>query len=262
MAILPKHKEILLQQSELKTLSQWVEFFDSQYTKNQIYSFCYRNNKSIKKISKEEKSAIQSKNSRIYHINQDYFKTWSNNMAYMFGFWCADGCIYNGKIFDITTSMKDKYILKQFAKELDYQGNIFDAVDKQACRLNFSCVVIYNDIVSLGGSECKSMTLKFPEVPEEYLSDFIRGYFDGDGSVWDVKGKRVNCSFTCGSWDFLEKLWNILKEKANVQGGSYNKEYYSLVFGKNDSLKIRDFIYKNNPELFLKRKKDKFFKYN
>jgi hypothetical protein len=53
-----------------------------------------------------------------------------------------------------------------------------------------------------------------------------------------------------------------LKEKADVQGGSYNKEYYSLVFGKNDSLKIRDFIYKNNPELFLKRKKDKFFKYN
>ena len=110
MSILPEHKEILLSQSESKTLPEWVEFFNNQYTKKQIYSFCYHQGKAIKKLSDEEKSKIQSQNARKWNINQDYFKTWSHNMAYVFGFWCADGCIYGGKMFDITQSKKDKYI--------------------------------------------------------------------------------------------------------------------------------------------------------
>jgi len=258
MPILSEHKEILLSQSESKTLSEWVEFFDSQYTKNQIYNFCYHNNKKIKKLSQAEKSLIQSKNARKYNINQDYFKVWSRNMAYIFGFWCADGCIYGGRCFDITIHKKDKYILKQIAKELQYEGNLYDNVDKQSCRLNFSCKVIYDDLVALGGTERKSLTLKFPNIPEEYLSDFIRGYFDGDGCIMNLKKGRINSAFTCGSKNFLDELWKILKEKAKVEGGSYDASCMSLKFGKKDSMKIGSFIYKNNPELFLERKRKKF----
>ena len=258
MPIMSDHKEILLSQSESKTLPEWVEFFDSQYTKNQIYSFCYRNGKNLKKISKEEKSKIQSQNARKWHINQDYFKTWSSNMAYMLGFWFADGCIYGGKMFDITTHTKDKYIIKKFAEELEYEGPIQDYVDRQAARLNFSCVVIYNDLIELGGSERKSLTTTFPQVPEEYLSDFIRGYFDGDGCVYCKKNKRLNTSFCSGSKQFLDSLWTILKEKARVVGGCYNSQNKTISFGKADSIKIGQFMFKNNPELFLKRKKEKF----
>ncbi len=261
MPIMPEHKEILLTQSESKTLPQWYEFFDSQYSKNQIYSFCYRNNRAIKKISDEERSKIQSQNARKWRINEDYFKTWTRNMAYMLGFWFADGCIYGGKMFDITIHRKDKYLIKRFAEELEYEGPIIDFVDKQAARLNFSCVVIYRDIIELGGSERKSLTCQFPHVPKEYLPDFIRGYFDGDGSVWDVKGKRVNCNFCCGSYDFLKTLWDTLKQEAGVEGGSYYAPSYSLTFGKRDSEKIAKYIYKDNPELFLLRKKAKFEKY-
>lgn len=258
MHILAEHKEILSSQSESKTLPEWVEFFGSLYTKSQIYSFCYHRGLKIKKLSPQEISAQQSKNARKYHINQDYFKTWSSNMAYMLGFWFADGCIYGGKMFDITTHTKDKYILKQFAKELQYEGNIQDYVDRQAARINFSCVVIYDDIVALGGTERKSLTVRFPNVPDKYLADFVRGYFDGDGSVWNVKGNRINTSFACGSKVFLDKLLIILRERAGVEGGSYDANSMSLRFGNKDSIKIGNFLYKNNPELFLLRKKEKF----
>ena len=63
-------------------------------------------------------------------MKENYFKTWSNNMAYLLGFWFADGCIYNNKMFDITVHKKDKYILKQFAKELEYDGNLIDYSNK------------------------------------------------------------------------------------------------------------------------------------
>ena len=261
MPILPEHKEILLTQSESKTLPEWMEFFNNQYTKKQIYSFCYHQGKAIKKSSSEEKGKTQSPNSRKWNINQDYFKIWSHNMAYVFGFWCADGCIYGGKIFDITQSKKDKYILKKIAQELEYKGNLIDDVDKQVARINFSCVVIYQDILALGGVEDKSKTLRFPKVPEEYLPDFIRGFFDGNGSICEVQRNRINTTFTSASKDFLFPLWNILKEKAGVEGGSYDKIHYSVRFGLKDSIKIGNYMYKSNPELFLERKRNKFSKH-
>lgn len=258
MPILPEHKEILLSQSNSKTLPEWVEFFDSQYTKNQIYSFCYHNKKSIKKLSKEEISQKQSQNARKYNINQDYFKTWSSNMAYILGLWFADGCIYGGKMFDITLHKKDKYILKRIAEELKYEGNLYDYVDRQASRINFSFKVIYDDIIALGGVENKSLIISFPKIPEKYLPDFIRGYFDGDGCIMNLKNNRLNSAFTCGNKQFLIDLLKILKEKAGVIGGSFDDTSYSLRFGKRDTILLGNYIYKNNPELFLLRKKQKF----
>lgn len=258
MPILQEHKDILLTESETRTLPEWVSYFDNQYTKSQIYSFCYHNKKVIKKLPQAEKSQIQSQNARKYHINQDYFKTWSSNMAYILGLWFADGCIYKGKIFDITLHNKDKYILKQVAKELEFEGNLYDYVDRQAARINFSCVVIYNDIVSLGGCENKSMVVEFPKVPNEFLPDFIRGYFDGDGSIMQIKGNRLNSAFTSGSKKFLDQLLEILKKEAGIEGGSYDPSSYTLRFGKKDTIRLGKYMYKNNPELFLKRKKDKF----
>ena len=262
MPITQEHKNILASQSANKTLPEWVEYFNNEYTKNQIYSYCYHNGYNIKKLCAEEKSKIQSKNARKYHINQDFFKTWSRDMAYILGYWWADGCIYKGQMFDITTHAKDKYILKRMAEKLQYEGPIQDYVNRQAYRINFSCVVIYRDIVALGGSERKSLTAVFPNVPKEFLPDFIRGYFDGDGSVWFVKGgPRINSEFCSGSKDFLLKLWDILKQEAGIEGGNLhlcNASCYELIFGKRDSIKLGKFMYKENPELFLLRKKDKF----
>lgn len=257
-SILPEHKEILLSQSESKTLPEWEAFFDYIYPKKKIYDFCYKHKKKVKRLSKEEKSKIQSQNARKYNINQDYFKIWSRNMAYVFGFWCADGCIYSNTNFDITIHKKDKYILEQIAKELAYEGNLYDYVDRQASRLNFSCKVIYDDLVALGGTPRKSFTLDFPCVPEEFLPDFIRGYFDGDGCIMKLKNNRLNSAFTCASKKFLDKLLIILKEEAGIEGGAYNASCVSLKFGKRDTIKLGQYMYQNNPELFLKRKKDKF----
>lgn len=259
MPILPEHKEILLSESNSKTLPEWYEFFDSQYTKSQIYSFCHRNGLSVKRIPKEKKSLIQSQNARKYNINQDYFKKWSNNMAYILGLWFADGCIYGGKMFDITLHKKDKYILKKIAEELEYEGPIYDYVDRQTVRINFSCKVIYNDIIALGGKEQKSLDIKFPLIPKEYLPDFIRGYFDGDGCIMNLKNNRLNAAFTCGSKQFLADLLEILKTEAGIEGGSFDDSCCSLKFGKKDTIRLGNYMYKNNPKLFLLRKQQKFF---
>lgn len=268
MPILKEHKEILLAQSDSKTLPEWQAYFNYAYSRDAIYNFCWRNDCKIKKISPEELSKIQSKNARKYHINEDYFKHWTHNMAYTLGLWWADGCIYRGQMFDITQHRKDKYILKKIAEDMGYEGNLQDAVDTQSSRINFSCVVIYNDIRKLGGAERKSLTAIFPKnIPDEFIPDFVRGYFDGDGSIWYVKRSRINSNFSSGSRIFLESLLKILREKAGIIGGSISfcnktQTCYHLTFGTKDSAKLGKYMYSNNPQFYLLRKKQKFDKFS
>jgi hypothetical protein len=57
----------------------------------------------------------------------------------------------------------------------------------------------------LGLTERKSLTMKFPDIPEEYMRHFIRGCWDGDGSFFINDGK-IRASFVSGSKEFMEKL--------------------------------------------------------
>lgn len=190
-----------------------------------------------------------------YFINQDYFKAWTHNMAYTLGLWYSNGYIYEGQFFDITLRAKDKFILKQIAKDIGYIRELVDPADQQLVRMNFSCVVICNDIISLTGINKDQI----PIIPKEYLPDFIRGFFDGNGVITRLKNNRINCTFTYKNRKFLEQLHEILKEEAGVIGGSYDDSCYSLKFGKKDTLKIGEYLYKDNPELFLLRKRNKFY---
>ncbi|WP_142247910.1 hypothetical protein [Alkalihalobacterium alkalinitrilicum] len=67
----------------------------------------------------------------------------------------------------------------------------------------------------LGVSANKSLTVPFPEVPEEFLPSFVRGVIDGDG--WVQKTGYV-MNVTSGSLLFSEGLlsvyqsWNLRSE--------------------------------------------------
>ncbi|HDR3948641.1 TPA: hypothetical protein QCO63_000374 [Bacillus anthracis] len=54
---------------------------------------------------------------RKYDITEDYFKTWSNNMAYILGFIAADGVIQKENQC-VSVSQKESYILEDIKNEL------------------------------------------------------------------------------------------------------------------------------------------------
>jgi LAGLIDADG-like domain len=54
---------------------------------------------------------------RKYTVNEHYFQTWSNNMAYILCFFAADGHI-SSRTQLVTFSQKDKAILEQIRNEL------------------------------------------------------------------------------------------------------------------------------------------------
>jgi intein/homing endonuclease len=136
-------------------------------------------------------------------------------------------------------------------------------------RIQVGSKVIYEDLINRGYAPTKTKRMRVPVIPKKYISDFIRGYFDGDGNVWIgfVNRQRTNptkviqVSFTSGSDEFLKDVLTILRTKG-IQGGSiYSskvKNFSRLTFSTKDALKIGEIMYNNDPKLYLKRKRLRF----
>lgn len=209
-------------------------------------------------------------NKKKYYINDNFFKKWSHDMAYVFGLWFADGSIVKENYFDITLHKNDKYLLEKISKIMKSSYPIHK--NKNCFRIQFGSKTIVEDIIKLGGKYRKSLDCKFPHIPKKYLPDFIRGEFDGDGCVCCGKNKNeYYASIRSGSKSFSKSLVDVLRKSiANFKGSIYKSTYklqsgkigvcYSIMFNANDTRRLRDFMYKNSPKLKMIRKWNLFKK--
>jgi len=187
-------------------------------------------------------------------------------MAYVLGVIASDGCLVehpNGlHELDITT--KDYEWLYQIREVLKSTHTI--GRKPRGYRLQIRNQTIYRDLIELGLTSRKSKTLRFPEVGLPFLPDFVRGDFDGDGTVWFWKETRwrhtwqLAASFYSGSRIFLEKLQLLLQRHAHLSPGSLATfpTVFVLRYGITDSLKLYRWMYYDRAVLCLHRKRKKF----
>lgn len=186
---------------------------------------------------------------RKHKVNEHFFKKWSHEMAWVLGMLITDGHV-NKKIHSITFSQKDERLLRVIAQlmEADY---VLAPTGKTRSTplLIINSKEIKKDLAKLGIKENKSLTVPFPDIPEEFLSSFIRGVVDGDG--WVQKSGYV-MNITTGSVKFAEGLLNVFKfwklrseiTKELTQNG--NNIYRVWVKGKHELPKLAKILYNEN----------------
>ena len=208
-------------------------------------------------------------------LNHDFFKKWSSEMAYVLGFFAADGSMIQNKRGGhfIEFTITDRIVLEQIQQVTNSTHRIAEraqrANHKTAYRLQIGSKKWFEDLSRLGFMQNKSKRLPFPEIPTKYFGDFVRGYFDGDGCVYfshlkyaDRKKPRwvLLTLFTSGCRPFLDSLWNALKIHG-IHGGSLKKKTrgFELVFSHSDSVALHRIMYHTGkiPELYLPRKRIK-----
>lgn len=188
-------------------------------------------------------------------------------MAYVLGFWFADGYMRHEKSYRITFCSNDTEILLKIRKSLSSNNLIKEKKTDDSRDLIIFSKRLYCRLTELGGKRAKSRTIVFPKVPTKYLPDFIRGYFDGDGSVFyttymHTKIKRLRTelrsNFTSGSIDFLEELQDILNKKLGLvkkKIGSFNNgSSRKLGYATYDTIKLLKFMYYPGHSISLNRK--------
>jgi intein-encoded DNA endonuclease-like protein len=212
----------------------------------------------------------------IKHYNQNFFKVWTRDMAYILGFLYADGNIIKTKrgTYYISWYSADKVLLQAIKKvvEAEHLISLRATSSGKVYRMQIGSFEWFEDLYQLGLTPNKTKRLRLPNIPRDLIGDFVRGYFDGDGNVWvgtihknrSRNTKTIQTSFTCASSDFLYSLKDLLHSVGLTGGGIYvpkNDTFARLTFSVQDTLKIYKLMYTTGHKLFLERKRKQFVEF-
>lgn len=193
-------------------------------------------------------------NKQGYPRNEFYFnKIDTEEKAYWLGFLYADGCVHSNN-YEISINIIDKEHIEKFKNAISaINHNITITNDtrfknaKTLYQFAIKDKQLHQDLIKWGCVPQKSLILsKIPNIPRDYISHFIRGYFDGDGSLHYLKGtNNYRIAFT-GTKEFL---MDIQKEiQTNVSLGESGRAFHFQIAGRKQVERILKYLYQNSTE--------------
>lgn len=264
------------------TVTKWFNHFTiptqrcRRFTNKNLTSWFYKTGKLKKKFRYGGPDRRVQRTKAC--INVDFFKKWSPEMAYVLGYFAADGCMFtnSGGSKYISFTSTDYNLLEKVKKLVNSKHKItlkkkYNQNCKDAFLLQIGCKEMYEDLINLGFLPNKESRLKLPKIPKKYFRHFIRGYFDGDGCVAYGYFKRsdrnnkdypyVQVCFAYANIGFLKHISKILSENLGTNQGYINKYRDHLYYSKKDAIKLFHYMYKNvSKNHYLERKYNKFKK--
>lgn len=193
----------------------------------------------------------------------------NSDSAYWLGFLYADGSIRSGSRNEISLDLKeeDLEIIKAFHSFCGNKNRIREHIIRRDGKefksyvSSFSNKKVKENLMKLGCTPQKSLTLVFPtqeQVPQVFLYDFMRGYFDGDGYCrYDMEQHKYDIVIL-GTEQFLigaAVRLNLL-DIAKIQS-TRTKVFSLTLYGKERVYDFLKNLYDNN-KIALQRKKQVF----
>lgn len=209
---------------------------------------------------------------RVYSLNEEYFNYESHNMAYILGFIAADGTVREkSNEIKITLSSVDKELLEKIREELNSDRPLREYSDNNGyskVELDFTSPIIKSKLKEYGIIPNKTYSLKPPyKLNEDFIPDYIRGYFDGDGCITRTGYKGNGIEFKIVSAcreilaffeEYFNKKYNQNKSHIYTRKKEETKlQLYDLRYSTNFSKELYNILYTPN-SLYLKRKKEKY----
>lgn len=206
---------------------------------------------------------------RTSTFDTKFFQDWTPKMAYVLGLFYSDGSLSSvNRKMRVSMSQKEPELLQKclgllgsnarlgFHPKQGISGEVyfFSITNQQLCEHLFSLGVIPK----------KSLILTYPPtMPANMARHFIRGCWDGDGSIYqENRSGRWGASYTSGSIVFIEELLSQLEilgmKKKTIHKNSRAIAYYFRFTGRECGQLSRIF-YDDVPEdQYLTRKYDRF----
>lgn len=204
------------------------------------------------------------------NIDHFYFDNLNKENVYWLGLLLADGYISKNDNA-IELGLKDKDHIEKFKNCLHSDHKINKKLDSRwntyMYRLKFHSERIKNRLIQLGIEPQK--TYKSFNIPNEimnsnFISDFIRGFFDGDGHISEGNnGELQQVGFTSYDNNILIELQTIIYNNLNIEFKQYvNNEgiHYLSNYKNGDKEKFLNWIYKDS-EIYLERKYKRYLKH-
>lgn len=200
----------------------------------------------------------------MYKYNKQFFNKIDNEeKAYWAGFIAADGNIRKDFLkMRLELNIRDYNHLEKFRKSISGDNPIKELIrpNNHSCYIDVNCKEFCLALNNLGITPKKSLTLdiNFNLIPKNLRNHFIRGYFDGDGSI--NKYQRENRNYLEWEISFVssKKFLNQILEEIDREKKIYScGNNFRICFkAKQDIEDIVNYIYKDST-IYMDRKREK-----
>lgn len=223
---------------------------------------------------------------RKIKYNSEFFEKWTPAMAYVLGIIFTDGNLQERKTYDATTgqytrmarlsiAQKEPELLRKVLALMNCDARLYFQARKeysttvagQLYHFSIASNELYHTLSAYGLKPKKSLDIRFPLMPDEYVRHFVRGCWDGDGSVYvERRSNRLVASYVSGSKVFITELAMHL-EKAGLPRRTIYEENrrhssYYIKYAGDQCTKLYHYLYDNVPPTqYLERKYQLFNKH-
>lgn len=269
-----------------KPMSRVLDEMDLDHSRGNLTSFNYNYPEDIydQKLEESIKEQIEnisySFHNNKYSLNIYYFDNIRDpEVIYTIGFLYADGCNQTNSV-TMSLEEQDGYILEQMNQNIENKNPIKfkDLSNKHdfgyTYKNQYSMILYSRRIASvlniLGVVPRKSLILEFPKwLHPSMYSHFIRGVFDGDGSVHQFIRQKTapqyNLTIT-STENFCKALVDICAKYLSIRGHIYDVSCHNgitkvfTLTGPNIVQKFMGWMYKD-VTIFLQRKYNRYCEY-
>lgn len=211
---------------------------------------------------------------RTYELREDFFDIIdTEEKAYFLGLIYADGSmsyrktkLATGYSMTLALQEEDGYMVVALRDALYPNHDIPVRESRNQVRLDVSSKRLFSALNALGCTPKKSLTLQFPtieQVPRNLVRHFVRGYFDGDGSIsWNTKVHHIQAAFNCvGSLPFcdtLKQLFDSLGMPAYLSVCKHSPQVQYVIVSKQSTLIAMFHYLYDGATIYLTRKRAKY----
>ena len=139
-----------------------------------------------------------------------FFENWTPESAYIIGLWAADGYanVRPGKGVAVSISQSHGGGICERIQEIAGRGSVYYIPQHKSHRWTLHSRKLYEFLNDLFGHDvqAKSLIMQWPNVPEEFERDFLRGAFDGDAYLGIGNNGSAAIRLSCGSIEFRDAL--------------------------------------------------------
>jgi hypothetical protein len=188
----------------------------------------------------------------------EFFRVWTPEMAYVLGYWWADGYMYLKPYgaHEIEIASNDRDHLEMMANVIGGNYSLRKVSSTSNCyEITFCSKEMYRDLEAHGGTPRKSRTTNFPRIPVDLLPHFVRGVVDGDGTLaWN--GDRPILQIYSSSQQFLNGLIASVEQGTGIPRPTpqTNRENWTVKWSTTRAKCLVAWLYVENPGLALARK--------
>ena len=132
------------------------------------------------------------------------------------------------------------------------------------CCIRIFSLTMYNSLLNKGFTNNKSYDCRMPNIREDLVKHYIRGYFDGDG-CFTFTNKSFHINFITASKTLNDDICKTLNSKNfDCVEGSYASDFnttmYKIdIYHQRDKINFLDWIYRD-ANVYLDRKYKKYLK--